>query len=267
MVGIGVVWGALATMAQAQVNVAPLVEYAKKPGPGFDLQGRFGFALGNVDLLDLGLDVAFHTSRPFPADRSPDPERAWFRDRFVIFGNYAFKTFGQGDDRSVAVDSKLAHARYTFMVVPRFGFEVFGQAGNDLLLLLDLRALGGGGPRFVLLESKRGRVWAGTGYMAEYEDRADGVEPERVLNHRWNTYVSAELVLLEGKLDLISTTYVQPRFDELEDLQFLEEAKLRIRVTERLGFGFEARLRLDTQPPGDLVPTDLRLTNTVEIHL
>lgn len=256
----------LSLAAFAQVNVAPLVEYGKDPGAGVDLQGRFGFAVGNVELLDFGLDTAVHVSRPFAEEKQPDRPGSWFRDRLVVFGNYSRRTFGFGDERNVVVDAKLAHVRYTRMFAPRFGMEAFAQAGNDVVLKLDLRAVGGAGVRFAA-ESLIGRLWTGLGYLAEYEDRADGVSPERVFNHRLNYYLSAELEILDEKLDLLSTTYVQPNVEEWRDVQILEEAKLRIRVTSALAFGIEGRIRIDTQPPEGLQRTDLRMTNTVEVHL
>ncbi len=269
-----IVLALLAGPAHAQVNVAPLVEYGKKPGTGFDAQGRFGFALGNVQFLDLGLDAAFHVSRPFaadvpPKDREGDDEEtpiSWFRDRFVVFGNYGRRTIGSSDERTVVVDSRLTHVRYTRMIVRRFGVEAFAQAGNDVVLALDLRAVGGAGLRFAA-EAPRGRLWAGLGYMVEYEDRSEDVDPERVLNHRINAYLTAEIQLLDKKLDLLGTTYVQPNVEDWRDVQFLEEVKVRVRVTEALAFGLEGRLRIDTQPPQGLRETDLRLTNTVEVHL
>ncbi|MEM6929172.1 MAG: hypothetical protein AAF602_19695, partial [Myxococcota bacterium] len=134
--------------AHAQVNVAPLVEYGKQPGLGFDAQGRFGFAVGNVQLFDLGLDAALHASRPFAEDKQPERPGSWFRDRLVVFGSYGRRTIGTGDDRSVIVDTKIGHVRYTRMFAPRIGMEAFAQAGNDVILKLDLRAVGGIGFRF-----------------------------------------------------------------------------------------------------------------------
>ncbi|MEM6930549.1 MAG: DUF481 domain-containing protein, partial [Myxococcota bacterium] len=77
----------------------------------------------------------------------------------------------------------------------------------------------------------------------------------------------AELEILDEKLDMLTTTYVQPNAEDWRDVQFLEEAKLRVRVTESLAFGIEGRIRVDTRPPDGLRATDLRLTNTVEVHL
>lgn len=253
-------------IALGQVNVAPLVEYGAQPGVGFDGQGRFGFAVGNVQLLDLGVDGTLHASRPFADDKQPPTKGSWFRDRFVTYGTFSRRTVGGGADRTVIANSGIAHLRYTRMFWPRFGMEAFGQAGNDAILELDLRVVGGAGLR-VAFENPIGRLWAGVGYLAEFEGFSDDIDRDQVLNHRVNTYVSAEIELVDDRLDLLTTTYFQPYYDDWRDVQFLEEGKLRIRVTEALAFGFEGRLRVDTRPPEGLKPVDLRLTNTIELHL
>ncbi len=257
----------IADPAAAQVNVEPLTDFKKDDGWGFDGQARFGLATGNVVLFDLSADAAVRWTREFEEDERPNDEGRWFRDRMIVFGNYGFRTFGSGDDATVVLDSKFVHARYTHMFRPRVGFDVFSQIGNDVVLLLDWRAIAGGGVRLVWSDNDRERLWAGTGYMLEYEDRDAGVEPEIVYNHRWSTYISFELSVIPGRLSILSTTYIQPRLDALGDVQFLEEGKLRIKVNDALAFGIEGRLRIDTQPPAGLEPTDVRVTNTMEIHL
>ena len=263
----------MAAPALAQVVVDPLTEYAREEGLGVDLQARFGLAAGNAELIDLGAEGAVHWSQPFADEKQPvprDPKKhghRWYRDRFIMYGSYGLQVVGFGDAANVVLDNKLFHVRYTRMLIPRLGIEAFGQAGDDVVLKLDLRLVGGAGVRVVPLETDRLRIWAGAGYMVEYEDRAEGIDPERIRNDRWTTYASFDLVLVPDHLDLLASSYVLPRWSDLRDVQVLEETKLRVRVAEGVALGLSGRFRLDTQPPAGTRPFDVRVTNTIEVHL
>lgn len=258
------VWTAVAS---GQVNVEPLASYTNKPGWGLDVRGRFGLATGNVEFLDLSGDAALHWSRPFPAARRPNDHGAWQRDRFVVFGSYGLRLQGVGEGAQRMVDTKFVHVRYTHMAVPWLGLDSFAQLGDDAVLLLASRALVGGGLRLVPVDARRISVAAGTGYMVEREERPADAGGATFVNHRSTSYLTLELALVPDALSVLSTTYVQPRLDDVADVQVLEEATLRVAVTDRLTIGIELQLRHDSRPPADLRPTDLRLTNTLQLRL
>jgi len=254
---------ALMMPAQAQVNVEPIAAAASAPGWGFTWAGGLGVAAGNTSYVDLSTQSSVYFSTPLDAD---DPESTDFRDRIILNGNLASRRYDSGK----VLDNRFVHLRYTRMQSHHLGFDVFGQVGNDRLLLQNWRILGGLGPRAVLVDTERAGLWLGSGYMIEWEDRAIGDEatdPRFELDHRWTTYITVRLDLLEDRLALVNTAYVQPRFDNFADVQLLDDLQLQITLTDALKWTTSLYLRYDSAPPSELAAGDLRLSNGLKLSL
>lgn len=253
----------LLALAHAQVNTENLAALAEAEGFGLTLAAGSNFTYGNIDYLDVRGDGQLQLRDNFD---DPPNDQSWFRDRALLSFHGAFRT-NQGD---TLLDERLVHFRYTHMFVPRVGVEGFGQAQNDAILLLKWRVLAGGGARVVAVNEKWLGLWAGSGYMAEYEDRnvpVGGPDEPVVLNHRWTNYVSVRASLIEDRLNLLNTAYVQPRWDDFGDVQFLDEASLEAMVSEALSITSALRLRNDSRPPADLEPLDARWTAGFTLRL
>lgn len=250
--------------ALAQVNAENLVEAVTKPGWGGAGKSTLAYLSGNVDLLEVRGEVSNYFATAHP-DTPPGSERFWFRDRLLVYGSAGIKRLS-GEQ---VLNDGYGHARYTRMQWLRLGGEVFAQAQYDEFRLLSRRLLIGGGARVVFASMERLRAWGGTGYMIESERRAippenrppEGPDPVRMLNHRWTSYITVVVPFIPDHLSLLSTAYVQPRFDDMGDLQVLHEAHLQVKVTDHLQITTDFMLRYDSRAPRSVEKRDIRIGN------
>lgn len=255
-------WSALFGLAHAQVNAEALADQAKEEGFGFGLSLGTALSAGNVNYFALRGEAGVQYLRAF--DEAPNAQ-LWMRDRVFLNARGAYQTF----EGTPIVDERLAHLRYTHMFKPHIGAEAFLQAQNDLALLLEWRLLAGAGVRYVVFNEPRVGLSLGAAYMAEYELRdvpAGGPDAQEVLNHRLSTLASWRAVLSPDHLNWTNTVYLQPRLDDFTDLQFVDESAFEFVISKNLSFNTGLRLRLDTQPPTEVVPLDLRWTTGLTLR-
>lgn len=248
--------------ALAQVNVETLAARADHEGFGALSKVDLGLTSGNVETLYVKGEAEAHWIRL--QDDPPDDSRLWFRDRFVVAAHYARKSY----KKELADNEAFVHVRHTHMFKPRLGTDVFGQLQFDEFHLLDRRLLGGAGVRLDAVHNERLELWLGTGYMAESEHlNVDPPEATNVLNHRWTSYASFNLMVVPDTLTLLGTTYIQPRFDDFEDVQVLSEWFLDFHVNKYFSLGPDVLIRYDSQPPGDLKALDYGLYNNLTLKI
>lgn len=251
----------LSSLAFAQVNAENLAAAATQDGLGLLAQAGSNLSVGNLDLLDLRADVAVQHRTSFEAEEG---EPVFIKDRLIVSLHGAYRTLSGAP----ILDERLAHVRYTKMLVPRVGVDLFAQAQNDLVLLLQWRLAAGPGVRLVVVESERLGLWGGTGYLAEHEIRNVSPPDARlVVNHRSTTYLSWRITALPGRLVWLNTGYFQPRLDDPSDIQVLDESALEVTLAQWLSLTTALRLRLDSAPPRPLEPLDLRLTTGLTARL
>lgn len=172
----------------------------------------------------------------------------------------------QNDERFSS--NAFAHARWTGMWHPRIGSEVFGQLEYDAQVRLQWRALAGTGPRFVVVQAQSVELFAGSGWMIEYEQLdipLTDPHPRETVAHRWTNYATVKVQAAEV-LQVLTTVYVQPRFDDFADVRVLGESELLVSVTEAFKLTTTARVRHDSRPPQDVERTDLVLQSGFELH-
>lgn len=260
---IALLFSCLAATAQAQVNVEPIVSAVTDPGWAFKAGAGFGFASGNTSYTDLSGDstLQYLTLRP-----SADPENPGsdFLDRIVFSAKLQRRAYADGK----VLDGRFIHARYTRMQHKNVGGEVFGQIGNDRLLIQKWRVLVGAGVRFVLADTEAADVVFGTGYMYEYEDRdiaEDRFDAPIEIDHRSTSYLTLKLFPVPDRVSLLNTVYVQPRWDAPEDIQILNDLSLKVALSDNFALSTGLFLRYDSRPPSELVPLDVRMNNGLSL--
>ncbi|MEM9453680.1 MAG: DUF481 domain-containing protein [Myxococcota bacterium] len=260
-------------IAQANpVNAEKLLTDPEEGGWSGSLSTNFALSVGNVDRLSLGFSGGLQYWTLYPEgvgyrDRpAPSGARRFFRDRWVLITNAAFIRVGDND----VVNNGFAHTRYTRMWRPRVGSDFFAQSQYNEFKLLQQRSLGGLGIRVDPINQRAAQVWAGTGYMAEYErnniDPAIDPHPARVVNHRWTSYAVLQLRLWDSAFVARNTTYFQPRFDDFADFRLLEALQMETRAGV-VALGVEVELQYDNDPPvvSGVVPLDVFVINYLRI--
>lgn len=243
-------------LAQAQVNIEVIADQTGKDGFTLLVGQNFSYSQGNADSVATSNQVsAFYATYD-----EPESERvaAWLRQRILINGQYR-RTDWNGD---TVVNAAFGHLRWTAMWWQRLGTEAFAQYEFNELILLERRTLAGVGLRWDAINGRFIHVYGGTGYLLEDERRniEPGVgEPVFMTNHRSSSYLSVRL-MLDDRIQLVSTTYLQPRLDDATDIQVLSDSSLLFDITEHLSFTTSFVLEHDTQSPTGAENTDVRLT-------
>ena len=220
-----------------------------------DLSG--GVKQGNVDKreVNFGGGVQYRTFHPVEDTRRPP----FMKDRWLLSSNLSLVTF----NGAPISDNGFMHVRYTRMVVPRAGPEVFIQSQYNAFTNLRARMLTGAGGRFVAVHRNEFGLWGGSGYMLEYELNtiaSPDPHPRETFNHRWTSYVSMQIDVLEDQLKLGSTTYVQPRFDDFRDIRILTGFQLEGSIVPMFSLGMDLQVAYDSRPPRTVKNTDISFT-------
>lgn len=261
-------WGSVQS-AQAQVNTEAILSDGRSDP--WSTYGDLSFALrrGNVTTsrATLGLGgryLTLHNDRKLPRGGEP-----WFQHRLMFSGSWSIENSAGARSDHVA----FAHLRYTQMVAPRYGYELFSQANFDQFQRLNLRLLLGGGYRMVVANDHRIQFWFGTGLFAEQEDyNLKGVEgadqyPEDRLNVRWSTYGTLKVNAPDQRISLVNTLYVQPTIDNFRDLRIYYEGRFTARVYRMLAISLSSTITHDTTPVPGIQKTDIRFNGALQFRL
>ena len=181
----------------------------------------------------------------------------------LVQGDFSFASSGAADDEvgefSPYIDNGFLHVRWTARWLPRLGTELFAQVQFNEFQKLTYRLLGGAGVRVPLMLGSTFEAFAGTAYMLEYEeldiDPGDA-HPAETVYHRWSSYLTMRLNV-KKYLRVLSTTYVQPRFDALSDLRVLQEVVLEVDVVKHISLLVVVSVHYDGDAPDEVESTDI----------
>jgi hypothetical protein len=242
---------ASASGARAQVNVEVLRKRIKARGVSFVLEGTFDGHTGNTS----GLTADGLVGGGFASGR-----------------HLAF-AFASADysklNGTLGVDKSFAHARYDVEMVRWASWEAFVQAQSDSFQLLGVRNLFGTGPRFALYEDRFTGIYAGLAYMLERDayDLAVGSPLTRTpVYSRWSSYLTLHATLRDG-IDVVTTTYVQPRVEDPGDVRIESESGFVFKVTKVFSTGITLTAHYDSNPVPGVLRTDTELKNVLMLAL
>lgn len=253
--------------ANAQVNTENAQNNPYRPGFSGSIDGSFARLGGNIEMMDIGgsLRLQYQTLYPqTPAPKGQEQDPPYLHDRTMIVGNLRFtERSGQA-----FVNQGLLHGRWTHFWIPRVGSNIFVQHQFNEFQRLRVRSVWGLTLALELMHTRLFTATAGSGYMLEYNRirvLPGASDPPSTLEHRWSNFVGLRFAPFQGKLLMQSTTYLQPRFDILSDLRFLEEIEAMAKISGMISMGATFSLLLDTEPPSGVKTTDTRLTTMVRL--
>lgn len=228
--------------AAAQVDVQPLSREAPPEGISGSLNGNLSAQAGNTDFVQIGF-----SGRVYRVDGAVTT---------MMVGNGGLGFLGRNRFSS----SGLFHYRKTYRYSSWIWPEWYAQANYDRSQLLKFRSLVGAGARTPVSTGRWGEVGAGTSFMLEDErlDLPDTANhARRTTAVRSSTFVSFRLVA--SQLVVTSTSYIQPRVDDLGDVRVLHDLSLATPVNDRLAMTVSFDMRYDSGPPDGLSALDARL--------
>lgn len=237
-----------AAPARAQVNTEKM-RALDVNGFRTTLGGDVAFQSGNADLFEVGANVRF--------DYRGGRHYAFFLGEV---------RYGEEDGKSFR-DRSFAHVRYNYQIAAPLVAEAFSQVEQNGFTRLQLRVLAGAGVRLRYVDTERVKVFQGTTPMYEFENlESSGLvrHPAEVSTVRWSNYVNVRLRLTDAT-QLLTTAYVQPRVDDVEDVRLLNESALAVAITEHVTLTVGFNLNYDSRPPDEVESLDVALRNGVKV--
>ena len=246
-----VVFALLSSSASAIVNVENMRVGPAKSG----LSGNIDFSMngkrGNSDKQEYGLDGRIQ--------RKSDNVT-----NFIVLSY----DYGEASDVKNS-DRAFIHARHVVSVAEDKAWEAFAQVEENEFSRLSFRGLVGGGVRFTFAEEKdRIGLYLGTGafYSRETLESRPGLTDHGSENFsRANLYISYKHKL-NNQLQLISTTYYQPRLSDASDFRALEQAALAVKMTDAIKLKVSLDIAHDSRPPQSVEKTDTTYKTSISYH-
>ena len=180
---------------------------------------------------------------------------------WLLLGEYSFLKIS--DSRFIS--NGFGHLRYNRKINDWLRWEVFGQFQNNIITEIDTRFLLGTGPRFKIIKNKFFRLYAASLLM--YEREKELIKPSIIHNNlRNSSYVSFTYTPAEN-IELISTTFFQPLFNNLSDYRILNQAKLKIKATKHFSLSLKWNYLHDRFPAGTAPKTTYTLATGIDYEL
>jgi hypothetical protein len=164
----------------------------------------------------------------------------------------------KGDQQELA-NNMFYHLRYNRRVNNWLRWEVFNQWQQNAVTGIRLRTLFGTGPRFKIHSSERFRLYAATAAMYEYEEE----QMKPAVFHRdlrSSSYLSFSYTP-NPVFEIVSTSFYQPLFNQLNDYRIMNQIALNIKLTRRLLVTTSWDYLYDAFPAGNNPGSNFTLTN------
>ncbi len=238
-----------ASGAHAIVNMEDL--HTGEPQEGFSGQVELSLnnSSGNTDkqAYSLGSRLQWH--------------QAQLTNYLLLSGSYA-ESNGVKD-----TEKGFLHARHMHGLSPLVTAEAYAQTEYDKFARLEFRGLLGGGARFTLLpRAQKGEAYLGLGaYYSEEridENFADGGSETL---WRANSYLVLKYQASDNTT-LISTTYYQPAVKETGDYRAMEQAAMKVKISDMLSLVIAVDYRLDSRPPISVEKEDVNYSTSLSLE-
>lgn len=203
-----------------------------------DTTGWMGNAGASVSLTQ-------NTKKVFASDLDVHLQYKSAKSLYLVLGNYGFLK-GAGEK---LIDDAFFHLRYNYKLNSVIRWEVFTQLQKNNITGIKSRYLLGMGPRFKILSKSLIKLYAATLLMYEKEKETNLAIP--VHNDlRSSSYISFTLSP-NKQVEIISTTFFQPRFSNWKDYRILNQASLRVKAGKKTGIRINWNYLNDSYPvPG-----------------
>jgi len=149
----------------------------------------------------------------------------------------------------------FAHLRYRYHFTPRYAVESFAQWQKDEFARLNSRILLGGGVRITQMQQH-----IGIGAFHEREQlQSSKIDRNNLKPSTWrgNIYLALQHKFKHAAIS--DTLYYQPALRNIgNDYRLLNEASLKLPLSNKLSLKLSLETRQDSQPPIGVKRTDIR---------
>jgi putative salt-induced outer membrane protein YdiY len=237
------------TTAQAIVNMEDL--HTGEPKEGFSGQVELSFnrSSGNSEVQEysLGSRLQHHHN---------------------AITNYLLLSGSYGESSGVRNTEKgFLHGRHMRALTPTVTAEAYAQTEYDKFARLEFRGLLGGGARLTLLpRAEKGEAYLGLGAYYS-EERIDETYADGGSETLWraNSYLVLKYQASDNTT-LVSTTYYQPALDDGSDYRLMEQAALKVKMSDMLSLVVAVDYRRDSRPPIGVESEDVSYTTSLSLE-
>ena len=208
------------------------------------------------ETLELGAHIYKNTQSVLSLTASAQIEFQYLNKRLLSITSANFVRAGESD----FVNEGFQHLRYNNSFNNWLTFELFGQVQYNEQANIKLRALGGTGLRFEIMQKEKQRAHLGISYMYEYDEET--INEVIHQDSRLNTYVSFRLKPVDI-FTLTSTTYYQPLFDRFSDYRLSSSTSANFAFNKRLRFKTTYSIIYDSRASAGAPTTTYRLGNSL----
>mgnify|MGYP001054515846 CR=1 FL=1 len=180
--------------------------------------GSFG---GNINL-------AKNVDKVFSASAFAHLQYKNSKNLYLFLGDYSFL---KGAKKKYT-DNTFFHLRYNRKISNLLRWEIFTQLQTNKITKIGNRFLAGMGPRFKLSGSGMLQVYLGVLAMYEYEKEL--TEPPVSHHHIRNSSYLSFTLKPTATLEIISTTFYQPRLNKWGDFRILNQESANLAITQKL---------------------------------
>ena len=178
------------------------------------------------------------------------PKSLW-----LILGDYGFL---KGGTEKYLLNS-FGHLRFNHKLNKWIRWEAFTQVQSNHIMQIRSRYLTGTGPRFKLWSHPKFRLYAAS--LVMYEHETEKVKPAIIHNDiRSSSYLSFTFLPTET-IELVSTTFYQPLFNNLRDTRIFNQTSLHVNATKRFSMYVKWNWIYDKQPAGTAPETSYQLVS------
>lgn len=146
------------------------------------------------------------------------------------------------------VSNGMLHIRYNFKVNDWLRWEAFGQYQDNAVTQIDHRILLGTGPRFKLVDRKSFRMYLASLMM--FENEKEITKPAVIHNDIRNSSYLSFTWLPASNLELVSTSYLQPKMDQFSDNRILNQVSFKVKATPHFSMSIKWNYLHDKFPAG-----------------
>lgn len=172
---------------------------------------------------------------------------------WLILGDYGFL---KGGNEKFLLNS-FGHLRFNHKLNKWIRWEAFTQVQSNHIMQIRSRYLTGTGPRFKILALPKFRLYAAT--LAMYEHETEKTKPAVVHNNiRSSSYLSFTFLPTDN-IELVSTTFYQPLFNNLSDARVFNQTSFQVNATERFSMYLRWNWIYDKKPAGTAPKTNYQL--------
>lgn len=157
------------------------------------------------------------------------------------------------------VNRGIQHFRYNYNFSSLVTWEAFLQGQYDAISNINFRGLIGAGPRFKFENLENYKFYLGTLIMYEHENTSDELNNIHK-DFRASVYVAFKLYPKEN-ISIVSTTYYQPKLNQLSDYRLSNETSIAFKIFKDLAYKASFTFLYDRFPVFDTPKTQYELTN------